>query len=229
MATALQCPSCGHKHRLDGPRSEPSFPCSSCGQTLKVPAQFIAAARPAPAPSPSAAAAGAPTIMRPIIGHNQRGSDATVGSDGVDVLDDDNEMFVGDELVYDEFAGSVGYGDPNIGARVRLTRGQRKAVMEEPLPWWGRLLSWLVALPLAGIIVLVPMRVTRFFSGSYLLGLVSETGFGRYGRLLVAIICVALVAAGIVQALSWFFRRRRVKKLQEAAGANVDLAVSELL
>jgi hypothetical protein len=143
---------------------------------------------------------------------------------GADDLDD---VYLDDDGYGDDGAG--GYSDPHIGAKVRLTRGQRRAVMGAPLPWWGRLLSWLVALPLAGLIVLVPMRLTRFFSGSYLLGLVAETGFARYGRLLVAIICVALVAALIVQGISWVARRRRVKKLQEAAGANVDLAISEAL
>ena len=229
MATALQCPSCGHKHRLDGPRSESSFACSSCGQTLKVPAQFIAAPK---APVASSVGAAAPVSMRPVIGHNQRPTGPAVDADldhglHLDGDDDIDDQYLDDDGFIDETAG--GYSDPHIGAKVRLTRQQRRAVMATSLPWWGRLLSWLVALPLAGLIVLVPMRITRFFSGSYLLGLVAETGFARYGRLLVAIICVALVAALIVQAIAWFVKRRRVKKLQEAAGANVDLAISEAL
>ncbi len=48
MATALQCPACGFKHRLDAVADTPVFSCSRCERQLKLPAQFrnSAAARP---------------------------------------------------------------------------------------------------------------------------------------------------------------------------------------
>lgn len=48
MATALQCPACGFKHRLDAVGDAQVFPCSRCARQLKLPASFLSstAARP---------------------------------------------------------------------------------------------------------------------------------------------------------------------------------------
>lgn len=237
MATALQCPKCGRKHRLDGPQSQSSFPCEDCGQLLKVPAQFRASADSSPSASAAAPIAAAGTVIgsnvaaaapsvspvRPIIGQNQARIETgrTVDTDARNLYAFEEDDFIDDED--DEPSG------PGIGARVRLTRSQRRSVMTQPLPWWGRALSWLVALPMAAVLVLVPMRLTRFFSGSYLLGLLSETGLSRFGRLAVAIVACSFVAALIVQTISWFFRRRRIRHLEESAGASIDLALAEEL
>jgi hypothetical protein len=40
MSKAIQCPSCGSKHRVSGLPDAPTFKCENCGQQLKVPAQF---------------------------------------------------------------------------------------------------------------------------------------------------------------------------------------------
>lgn len=40
MGKAIQCPSCGRKHRLAGLPDAPTFQCEGCGQSLKVPGQF---------------------------------------------------------------------------------------------------------------------------------------------------------------------------------------------
>jgi hypothetical protein len=40
MAKAIQCPSCGNKHRVGNLPDAPTFTCENCGQPLKVPAQF---------------------------------------------------------------------------------------------------------------------------------------------------------------------------------------------
>ena len=54
MATALQCPACGFKHRLDAVGDTPVFACTRCERQLKLPAQFRngAAARPGEAAQP---------------------------------------------------------------------------------------------------------------------------------------------------------------------------------
>lgn len=54
MATALQCPACGFKHRLDAVGDTPVFACSRCERQLKLPAQFRngATARPGEAAQP---------------------------------------------------------------------------------------------------------------------------------------------------------------------------------
>src|SRR5919201_7108512 len=40
MSKAIQCPSCGRKHRVATLPDAPTFTCENCGQPLKVPAQF---------------------------------------------------------------------------------------------------------------------------------------------------------------------------------------------
>ena len=53
MSTALQCPSCGCKHRLDSIPDAPVFSCAGCGRPLKVPPQYRAGGA-----APAAGAAG---------------------------------------------------------------------------------------------------------------------------------------------------------------------------
>ncbi|MFZ4516374.1 MAG: hypothetical protein ACOYN3_08705, partial [Acidimicrobiia bacterium] len=183
MAAALQCPQCGRKHRIDGPQSQSSFPCEDCGQLLKVPASLRAngssSAGNASGASGGAIAAGAASgaiigsnlgttaapaaPARPIIGQNmaQAETGRRLDADARNLY-----AFEDDE----DFLDEPDTTDPGIGARVRLTRSQRRAVMANPLPWWGRLLAWLVALPVAGAIVLIPMRIASFFSRPSLKG-----------------------------------------------------------
>ena len=65
MATALQCPACGFKHRLDAVADTPVFACTRCERQLKLPAQFRngVAARPGEAAQPRGKNA-APTTNR---------------------------------------------------------------------------------------------------------------------------------------------------------------------
>jgi hypothetical protein len=87
MAKAIQCPSCGNKHRVTNLPDAPTFTCENCGQPLKVPAQFrpsvmdsprhvrqpdphgadataVLPPRPAPAPAPVPAPAPRPRPAR---------------------------------------------------------------------------------------------------------------------------------------------------------------------
>lgn len=59
MATALQCPACRTKHRLDSLPDVATFTCRSCGQVLKVPAQFRARESVLTPPAPGRPYAGA--------------------------------------------------------------------------------------------------------------------------------------------------------------------------
>ncbi len=40
MATALECPACGHRHRLDAVGDRTVFPCAKCSRQLKTPSQM---------------------------------------------------------------------------------------------------------------------------------------------------------------------------------------------
>ena len=51
MASALQCPACGHKHRLSELSGDPIFSCEQCGRLLKTPMSTAGPMRPAPVDS----------------------------------------------------------------------------------------------------------------------------------------------------------------------------------
>jgi hypothetical protein len=51
MASALQCPACGHKHRLSELTGDPIFSCEECGRLLKTPVEYR---RPEPSAAPEA-------------------------------------------------------------------------------------------------------------------------------------------------------------------------------
>jgi hypothetical protein len=40
VASALQCPACGHKHRLSELTGDPVFSCEQCGRLLKTPVEY---------------------------------------------------------------------------------------------------------------------------------------------------------------------------------------------
>ena len=88
MGKAIQCPSCGAKHRVSALPDAPTFKCQGCGKPLKIPTQFrpsvmassrhvrpadsprpestsVLPPRPAPASAPAAAAARPAKVPRP--------------------------------------------------------------------------------------------------------------------------------------------------------------------
>lgn len=66
MVTALQCPSCDHRHAL-GPRaSGETFRCESCGRLLKVPASVAAPPAASTRDAPTQAVARVPPSERTI-------------------------------------------------------------------------------------------------------------------------------------------------------------------
>jgi len=69
MSKAIQCPSCGRKHRVATLPDAPTFTCEDCGQPLKVPAQFrpsvMASSRHVQQPEPAGSDATAVLPERP--------------------------------------------------------------------------------------------------------------------------------------------------------------------
>lgn len=76
MATALQCPECGHRHRLDG-LSGRSFRCESCGRLLKVPESLQGAGSPAGARAGRARDPDATQVVATAGGGHSGGTGAT--------------------------------------------------------------------------------------------------------------------------------------------------------
>ncbi len=75
MATALECPACGYRHRLDAVGDDPVFTCSRCERQLKLPAQFRVGA----AARPGAAAKARPASNRPVTNRGTGGRPAAGG------------------------------------------------------------------------------------------------------------------------------------------------------
>jgi hypothetical protein len=71
VGKAIQCPSCGRKHKVSGLTDAPSFKCEGCGKSLKIPTQFRPSVmassrhvRPPDSPRPESTAALPPRPAR---------------------------------------------------------------------------------------------------------------------------------------------------------------------
>jgi hypothetical protein len=202
MGKAIQCPTCGRKHRVGALPDAPSFRCAGCGQKLKVPAQFrpsvmasarhverpatgapaksTAAQRPKPAPTAPAAAAPSATA-RP----------AT-----------------------------------RAPAPARPSAGAAPAPKRRPIALPLRLLAWVVALALALAVTLWAARVSGWLSGDRLVDVFTGTdGMTRYLRVLalapVWALITTLFLTGILEGGRALARRR------EAARASRNRSRSE--
>lgn len=158
MGKAIQCPACGRKHRVSALPDAPTFRCESCGQPLKVPAQFRPSVmtssrhvRPPDSPRAESTAALAPRPGRPA---------ASVAP--------------------------VAASAPPVAARPRrMSRppaGVAAPTDTVPLPL--RVLAWVFALPLGLIVTLWAARVTGWLSGDRLVDVFTETGWERYIRVI---------------------------------------------
>jgi len=79
MATTLQCPACGHRHRLDAVGDRSVFPCAKCSRQLKMPGQLVSGSstRPGAGSSGSRPAGARPTATgagKPGPGRSRQGA-----------------------------------------------------------------------------------------------------------------------------------------------------------
>jgi hypothetical protein len=159
VGKAIQCPSCGNKHRVSDLPDAPTFKCEGCGKPLKIPTQFRPSVmassrhvRPPDSPSPESnavlpprptrtaapAASGAPTAAAPAA------------------------------------ARAAKVPRPAAG-----TAPKRETVA---LPL--RVLAWVVALVLGLVVTLWVARVTGWLSGDRLVDVFIQTGLARYIRVI---------------------------------------------
>ncbi len=195
MAKSIQCPACGSKHPVTALPDAPSFRCTKCGQSLKVPAQFrpsVEAARPSQRPSPPGR--GDATAALPKDG---AGAAAAAAAPAARVA-----------------ARAPRAAKPRVGA---VPPGSTKSVT---LPW--RALAWAVALPLGLVITVWLARTTGWLSGERLVDVFTGTGFTRYIRV-VAIAPVWAMFTALF--LTLFLEggpalaRRRAEKRLEGSGS----------
>ncbi len=206
MAKALQCPNCGHRHPLVDVADTSSFACVQCGQVLKVPAAYR---RKSPeGPRPVASSAAPPPAPRP--------RDATQTMDRGAVADAAAAAGAASA------PAPAGRPTPPPPASVlgSTRQARRNAAAAVGLGRWARFLAWLVAIPVAFLIVIVPARLVHFITGANLVGVVAGTGFGRYLRLGVVTLIWAFVAAALVTGIVMMIERRRARPAGDPARRN---------
>jgi hypothetical protein len=198
MGKAVQCPSCGRKHRVSVLPDAPTFHCDGCGQSLKVPAQFrpsMMASSPRVRPSDSARPDS--TAVRP---NRPAAAAAPVAA-----------------------RAPAAPSAPAASRPPRTARPPAGAVPDErtvALPL--RILVWAIALPLGLIATLWMARITGWLSGDRLVDVFTETGNTRYLR----VIAIAPVWALFTTLFLTLFveggralARRRAEKRADAGDA----------
>jgi hypothetical protein len=198
MAPVLQCPDCGEKHPLSRVPSSGAFECQGCGRILQVPeavGQRAAARtpddRPAAAPAPAAVVPPAPAPTPRPVPVASATSNPAFGGDG-----EPRPVRPGSGV--DEQALGALSPKPGRGAMVRLAS----------VPWWMRLLLWIVALPLSFLLVFLVARVFGLFTTNQLSDVFLANNSGRFwpvARLLpfVALLTAALVQGGVYLLARW--------------------------
>lgn len=174
MAKAIQCPSCGRKHRVTTLPDAPTFSCEGCGQSLKVPTQFrpsvmassrhIVPPQPASRPEstsvfPEAAAARAPAAP--------------------------------------PAASAPAAARGPVQARPRAV--PKPDAGAGPVPRLLRLLAWGAALVLGLVVTVWLARISGWLSGDRLVDVFTGTGgIQRYLRVLALAPVWALFATGLL-------------------------------
>jgi hypothetical protein len=198
MAKALQCPSCGRRHRVSGLPDAPMFRCEGCGQRLKVPDQF----RPSVMTSsrhirpPDAGSPESTSVLPPRSAPASRTAAA---------------------------AASPAAARPRPAPRPPVGAvGEKEKKEKEKASLPVRLLGWAIALPLGLAATLWLARITGWLSGERLVDVFTGTGSARYIRVIAIAPVWALFTTLI---LSLFLEagralaRRQAEKRAEAKGA----------
>lgn len=198
MAKAIQCPSCGRKHRVATLPDAPTFRCENCGQPLKVPAQFrpsvMASSGHAGQPDPPGAPRADATAVLP--------KEPPVAASAA--------------------AAPAASRAPTPARRPTPPSPQAEPTsapdtVSRPL----RVLAWVVAMVLGLLITLWVARITGWLSGDRLVDVFTQEGWARYIR----IIAIAPVWALFTTLWLTLFleggralkRRRAEKRAEEAA------------
>jgi hypothetical protein len=192
VAKAIQCPSCGRKHRVATLPDAPTFKCENCGQPLKVPAQFRPSVmtssrhvrQPDP-PRPSEATAVLPKRSTPASPPPPARAPAPA---------------------------------PPKPARPAAAAPVTSDTVARPL----RLLAWAAALVLGLIVTLWVARVTGWLSGDRLVDVFTDEGWARYIRVVaiapVWALFTTLLLTLFLEGGRALARRRAEKRAESASG-----------
>ncbi len=173
MAPILQCPDCGTKHPLGEVPTQGAFPCKGCGRVLKVPeavGQRAALENAAARPVPIASATSNPSAP-------------------------DLAPFAASRLAA---ASTVPPIDEQALGALSPKAGRRPAGLGS-VPWWMRFLLWIVAIPLAFLVVFVIARAFGLFTTNQLSDVFLANNTARFWPVARLLPFVALVTAAFVQ------------------------------
>ncbi|HEX7520953.1 MAG TPA: hypothetical protein VF441_02720 [Acidimicrobiia bacterium] len=198
MASGLQCPACGHKHRVSTLPEAEAFRCEECGQMLKI-----------------------PTALRP-----QIAASAGAGS-GQSAAEPDATVRV-PEIPRESAVPAAATPQQTSVLPVSKTPAPVQSAPPPPtsggkivsLP--VRLMAWIIGMVVGGIFVVAVARKSRFLSGQRVIDIVTGNGWARYGRLAVVALAWGLVSAVLVHLLveggRAFAARRRLQHAQSTSG-----------
>jgi hypothetical protein len=202
MVKALECPSCGARHRLDGLEPSMSFRCEQCGQSLKVPSSLAAAQEGVATTSTSTVAASGSTAVAPPPRRRDAGS-----ARARDLVSASATIAATDTAVDGDARG------PRKPQKSKGGASKTNSASSGRSHWYWRLLAWVVALPLALLLTAWPAYQLDLISKDDLLDVFVGEGSGRYTTLAILTVVWALVTAVIVQLLieggRWWSRRRK--------------------
>jgi hypothetical protein len=192
MAPVLQCPDCGTKHPLSSVPSEGSFPCKGCARVLKVPE----------AVGQRVAAPGAPTAS------------AVPRPRPVPVASAVSNPGAAPAAAHDPQAtrATPGVDEQALGAL--SSRAGRPPVRLASVPWWMRLLLWIVAVPLSFLVVFGVARAFGAFTTNQLSDVFLANNTGRFWPVARLLPFVALVTATFVQGGVYMLARTRGRRAQ---------------
>jgi hypothetical protein len=182
MASALQCPACGHKHRLSQLTGDPIFSCESCGRLLKTPMEYRRPEPSAPASPPRPESRSRSKVQR-----------------GGSAARDQTSVIPAAGGVAEAAAASAPRAAkppkaPKAASAPRSGGGSTPAALGLPI----LILGWVAAIVLGGIIVRYIAKWTGLLTGDSVIDLITGSGFGRYLRLFAVVPFWALASAGLM-------------------------------
>jgi hypothetical protein len=185
MAPVLQCPDCGTKHSLNEVPEAGEFACQGCGRVLKVPDPAGQRTQGQSAAPPTQAVAAATPAPPP-------------GAPATTVL----------PVVATNSASSAGEPERRPSAASGWTR---PAALGD-VPWWMRLLLWIVAIPIGFFLVFFVARALGFFTSSQLSDVFLASSTSRFWPVVRLLPFVALVIALLVQGGVYAIARLRDRR-----------------
>ncbi len=198
MAKAIQCPSCGRKHRVADLPDAPTFRCEDCGQPLKVPAQFRESVMDSP--------------------RHVRQPDPQ-GAEGTAVLPKQSAAAAA------PVPARAPAPAPAPAPRARPGRPEAEPAATGAVSRRLRILAWVVAMVLGLVITLWVARITGWLSGDRLVDVFTQEGWARYIRVVAVAPVWALFTTLLLTLFLEGGRalaRRRAEKRAESAASRRD-------